>query len=470
MRKRNGVSQTSLRWFVVGFLLVAILCSTVVQAAAQQSQARRFEAVGPTEPVKMERGLKGAVKVYFDMLPTSMSFNLPAFPCMVTENNIQYSNCYTETYEPRIGGGSFETLQDRRNTYARMWIESQHDARIIVRVRGALSDSRDNIAHTDIPSGSPYGKGDWTDEWYYIYPDSTHVRHVRIYTGLASWSCPFGFDREPPNVVHEFMEATVFGAVGHLPTDDIETEALTLIRLIGGHSEHRIPGGQSKTISYKPYPKDFGDFRDASIMVVNLKSRFKPFTIALPYGCRIQPYQPEGDLPYIFQTWGRPPERGYATAFGHILNFWHYRRTDNTLEQIYLSGMTNAADPAKVLVPLAWSWIAPAKLRMEGLEPSYDTFTYDASQRAYMLTCKEGASKLEFRLAARGNNPVVNPAFVIKGWGEADATLTVDGKEIKRGKDFRIGHEKTDEGTNLVLWVKMESTRPVQMKLAPVAN
>ena len=412
------------------------------------------------EPAEFGERKKAAVEVYFDLVPTSMRFHLPSFPCMVTENNIRYSNFWAETYEPRIGGGSFETLMDRSHRYARMWIESQNDARIIVRVRGALCDRRGNIAHTDVPSGSPHGKGDWVDEWYYIYPDGVHVRHVKIYTGLAFRSRPFGFDREPPAAVHEFMESAVIGAPEHLPKDDIEIGALTLIKMVGGHSETIIPGGASKTIHFKPYPDDFGDFRDASIMVVNLKSRFKPFTIALPYGVRIQPYMPEDDLPHIFQTWGNPPEEGYATAFGHILNFWHYRRTENTLEQIYLSGMTDTKDPAKELVPLAWSWIAPPKLRME-----------DAAQKAYVLSCKDGKpSELEFELEADDDfydigQSIINPAIIVKGWGRAPVALEINDRPIKQGTDFRVGYENTKDGTNLVLWLKLKSTKSIRVRL-----
>jgi hypothetical protein len=312
------------------------------------------------------------------------------------------------------------------------------------------------------------------DEWFYIYPDGVHVRHVKIYTGLASRSRPFGFDREPPNVVHEFMEAAVLGAKGHTPLDDIEIGALTLIKMIGGHSEHVIAGGVSKTIHFKPYPDDFGDFRDAGIMVVNTKSKYRPFTIGLPYGVRIQPYQPEDDLPYVFQTWGNPPEKGYSTAFGHILNFWHYRRTDNTLEQVYLQGLTDQKDPAKELVPLAWSWIAGPKLRMEGLKPDYKTFTYDQSQKAYVLSCKDDKpSELEFELEVDEEfydigQSIINPAFIVKGWGEAGVEVKIDGKPVKPGKDFRIGHEETHTGKDLILWFKMKTNKTVRFSLSPV--
>jgi hypothetical protein len=176
---------------------------------------------------------------------------------------------------------------------------------------------------------------------------------------------------------------------------------------------------------------------------------------------------PEDELPHIFQTWGDPPEEGYATAFGHILNFWHYRRTDNTLEQIYLSGMTDAKDPGKELVPLAWSWIAPPKLRMEGLKPSYDVMIYDAAQKAYVLSCKGGKpSELEFELEADEEfygvkQTIINPAIVVKGWDKAPVALEIDGKRVKQGKHFRVGYEDTD----LVMWLKLKSTRSIRVKL-----
>lgn len=145
-------------------LVAVVLCAGLVHAIPVATAQSEFNAVGPAEPVKLPPREKAAVKVTFELLPTRMEFDLPAFPCMVTENNIKYSNFWAETYEPRIGGGSFEPLFDRRNRYARMWIERQSDARIVVRVRGALCNTEEQIAHADIPSGSPYGKGDWVDE------------------------------------------------------------------------------------------------------------------------------------------------------------------------------------------------------------------------------------------------------------------------------------------------------------------
>ena len=75
----------------------------------------------------MQPGQQAVVAVHFDLLPTSMRFNAPAYPCLVTENDIQYSNGFAETYDPRLDPDavetSFEPAFDDFNTYARMWID-----------------------------------------------------------------------------------------------------------------------------------------------------------------------------------------------------------------------------------------------------------------------------------------------------------------------------------------------------------
>jgi hypothetical protein len=393
---------------------------------------------------------------------------------MVTENDIHYSNGWTETYDPKASS-SCEVLWDRESRYARMWIESQNPARIVVRVRAALCDPDGRIAHSDIPSGSPYGKGDWTDEWYYIYPDGTHTRLVRIYTGLAEQSLTVTDEtfrgippiREiPPNVVHEFQEEFIFGLSGHMPEDDIDLAPLTLIMM----------DGRSKTIPYQPYPKNFGEFIKANIKVVNLKSRYRPFIICIPHGIENEPYPPEGALPHVFQTWPREPKDGYSASLGHILNWWHYRRTENILEQVYLSGMTKAKDAVKELLPLAWSWLRPPQLQMSGIEPKYKVQIYDPAQRAYIVPIQgRGPCELEFMLEIHEGISelgvpawIINPAFIIKDWGTSGIELRVDGKSVKVGKDFRIGYEQTHTGTDLILWVKMKSDKTVKFSLSPV--
>jgi hypothetical protein len=454
-------------------ILATLLFSMAVCITAKTEE--RFYAKGPSSPVKMKPHQQGVVEVQFDLLPTSMCFNAPAYPCMVTENDIQYCNGFAETYDPRQSPNdpmaSFETSFDDFNKYSRMWIESQNDARIVVRVRGALmSDEGKYIAHKDIPSDSPHGEGDWVDEWYYIYPDGVHARHVKIYTGLASRSLPFGFDREPPRVIHEFAEAMVLGKKGHMPKDDIENDAVTLIKTVGEYSEDIIAEGKAKTFSFTPYPCDFGEFSNANILVVNLKSRYKPFTIAIPYGIRTQPYKRDDPLKNGFQVWGDPPRTRYTVPFGHMVNYAHYRKTEKTIEQVYLAGMIDSKDHRKELVPLAWSWIVPPKITMQREHPSYKIQYYDPAQKAYVLDWRQDQTELEFELIADPDyygvaSTIVNPAFVVRCWGKAPLQLEINEERIEPGKKIRIGYEATDSGTNLILWLKLESKEPVHISL-----
>jgi hypothetical protein len=455
-----------------------IACASTETKSDEKTPAGKFRAVGPREPVKVAPWTQGAVEVFFENMPTSLRFNMPAYPAMMMENGIQYVTFGAETYDPRVGRKSFEVQQDLDNTYNRFWIESENDARIVVRFRGALKgDGVDEIAHTDIPSGSPYGKGDWVDEWYYIYPDGTHTRHMRIYTGLAQLGKPFGYNRRPPSVIYEFMEAAVWNVPGHVPTDDVETEALTLVKLVGDYTENMFEKGQSKTISFLPYPKDFGDFRDSHIMIINLKSQYKPFVIGSPFGARAQPYVVSWKISpeRVFVAWDmreeEPPRNHFITELGHILHYGYYRKTENTLEQVYLLGMTNAKDTVGHVVPLAWSWIAPPRLEIEDREPSYDLI-YNTAQRAYIVPRKgQGPVALEFKLNKYSYEAplhIVNPSFVVKDWGKAGVNLEIDDKPLKQGMNFRVGYEKTDKGTDLVVWLKVESTESISISIAPV--
>ena len=77
---------------------------------------------------------------------------------------------------------------------------------------------------------------------------------------------------------------------------------------------------------------------------------------------------------------------------------------------------------------------------------------------------------MTFELAASKDSPLVNPAFILKNYGYTEALLKINGREIKRGKDFRFGHRHTLEGCDLVVWIKTESTEPTQITLTPVTD
>ena len=120
--------------------------------------------------------------------------------------------------------------------------------------------------------------------------------------------------------------------------------------------------------------------------------------------------------------------------------------------------------PIDSLVPLARSWNSAPAATLAG--SGFESGGYDKNQRAYVFTAKApGASALEFSFEATTDSPIQNPAFVVKNWGNRPAKLAIDGKAIPRGKDFRFGHNKTLEGTDLVAWVKTKGDKKTSFKI-----
>ena len=141
-----------------------------------------------------------------------------------------------------------------------------------------------------------------------------------------------------------------------------------------------------------------------------------------------------------------------------------YEVTDTTRVRIMLHGLTDMA--ATDLVPLARSWLQAALLELNG--ESFQSEGYDQTERAYVLTCQEPGkpATLAFTLQATKDSPVINPAFIIKDWGDANVVLKVDGQEVPRGSGFRLGHRPTLESVDLIIWIKKESVEPVRISLS----
>ncbi len=130
-------------------------------------------------------------------------------------------------------------------------------------------------------------------------------------------------------------------------------------------------------------------------------------------------------------------------------------------EKVLMEGMSNQTP--EELVPLAKSWLNAAELEATS---GCTSEGYDRAQRAYVLSAT--GSKLSLVLEASEDRPVVNPSFVIKHWGDADAAIEINGEPVPRGKDFRVGHPRTVEGEKLIVWIKTESTSPVKITLSAV--
>jgi hypothetical protein len=141
-----------------------------------------------------------------------------------------------------------------------------------------------------------------------------------------------------------------------------------------------------------------------------------------------------------------------------------YEVTDTTRVRIMLHGLTDRS--AADLAPLAKSWLQPAPLELTG--SGFQSEGYDQTERAYVLTSQEPGKPgaLEFTLQASEDSPLVNPAFIIKDWGDANVVLKVAGQEAPRGSSFRLGHRPTLESVDLIIWIKKESIEPIRISLS----
>jgi len=156
------------------------------------------------------------------------------------------------------------------------------------------------------------------------------------------------------------------------------------------------------------------------------------------------------------------PDRPSHSSLSHI--FWEpYAKTDNTMTKILLHGLTTKS--AAELVPLAKSWLSPPSVELTA--SGFRSQGYDPTQRAFVIVRDSGSQAAQFKilLKASPESPLVNPAFVVQNWGDQEPTLRLDGKSVARGPSFRYGFVPHLEGSDLVVWLAMESTKPASLEI-----
>ena len=211
--------------------------------------------------------------------------------------------------------------------------------------------------------------------------------------------------------------------------------------------------------------------KKANIQMTNLKSKYKPFIIFEP-GVVIAPW-----IGKDYSFWNHWPiaqlpndgreaptkDRPSHTSLSCGAPIVHKGEGDSHIA-VMLYGLTES--PIEKLVPLARSWNGPPKLKVLG--SNVKSRDYDKFQRAYVLECENGGSKVKLELAGSEDRPIVNPAFVFKGWGERKASIKVSGEKFQEGVNYRAGYEKKLDGVNLVLWLDHESEELEMIVIKPV--
>ena len=389
------------------------------------------------------------IVVQFDRGPYKYVFwrGTRYIPHLVSENNIWYNNQFNEA---RSSNGCAEPMSDNdcRHSYVR--IIQSHDARAIIHWRYAL----ENVLREMVFRDDRTGWNDWTDEYFYIYPDGVSVRQINL------WSTE-------PTGHHEWHEVIVLTAPGTWPLDNLEHRALYVAHM----------NGSSRGYSWYD-PDNHEDIEDdrGNIYLTDLKARYDPFAIVQPDGAgndgaggwgsgRPFPYYNHWPIAQIPSD-GRycmTNERTAHTSLTHIE--WPFYELESTRGlKIMLTGMTDKT--ASELVPLAKSWSGPPPLNITG--PGYAGGEYDKTQRAYRISKRSpDAAVLKFTLQGSSGTPIINPCFIVQGWGSSQAGLIIDGQKIEPGGDFRQGIETSlDQVSSLVVWISKESTGPINVELS----
>ena len=395
----------------------------------------------------------------------------------------QYSNWYDTQFVERRGSewgldGCCEPMQDWECRYSHARIISSNPARAIVHWRYAPCDK-----HYDIPrDGGGDIWGDWAEEYFTIYPDAVSVRKVTAYSSRTG-----GFDMESPHI--EFHEAIPVTNPGTVPEDNIHWNALSATDYDGNKRDwlaEDVDGGAMT---------DLDEIEDRPIMVVRMKGSTVPITVVEGNSVEHDPVGQDNCRPFnAYDDWPAWPEGDRSGGAGgwyweedpdtHCYrNFWtkypshcsilhlkwkdYEHQVNEKRTKLMLFGMFDAAQAANVnnVIALARSWEYAPALTITSL--GFSGGEYDKTERAYkILRTSADAKLLSFTLQAWSGSPVVNPCFVIENWGSGRAGVVIDGQVVEPGPDFRQGIEESADGVlSLVVWVRKESTSPIDITI-----
>jgi hypothetical protein len=250
-----------------------------------------------------------------------------------------------------------------------------------------------------------------------------------------------------------WQDVQFFAQPGTTPEDQINLQALTVANLKG--EIHKLDWTDG-------IPEN--QLKNASISMVNFKSDYK-VAVIYPDGTEIG-------------TWGEQERATDETHFAGPWNHWpvsqmpndgrYALRSDRVThsalgggepESMAIYGFTNR--DISTLISLAKFWNYPPALEILS---GANSVNFDKSQKAYVLEAIEGDVSL--LVDASKDAPVQNPCFVIKNWGTKLAEVSMKGKILSPGKELRLGYVPVEGGYNLVIWMDVESSVPLEILIS----
>ncbi len=413
------------------------------------------------------------IVVLFDQKPVKYVFwrGLNYISAWVTGNGIWYTNEFNETwadkFDPDINGCA-EPMSDKQCRTSHVRIIESNDARAIVHWRYSLVDTHYRQARVDPLTGW----GDWSDEYYVIYPDGVGIRDVTLHSSQ-------------PMEPHEFQESIVILGEGMHPEDAYDLEAVTLFNM----------KGESHTYSWeKDAPKFFTAPKNKNIEIINVKSENVPFLIVPDGPCIVagkkfngkkrrnpyfQPYSPFINSGAHFPWWNSWPvaniptdgrftsvsDRPSHTNVSTEAEWADYEIGPEMRRRIMLHGVWDKKNKEGVVI-LAKSWLRAPEIELK--TDAYDGGRYIPHERAYYFKSKDPILKapLEFMINASEEKPIMNLALVIQNL-DTEVSLKINGKEIPRSERFRYGIEHGLEENKIILWIELKASNPIQFLISP---
>jgi hypothetical protein len=404
-------------------------------------------------------------------------------PHWTNDKNFWYNNEFCERRAEDAGlEGLGEPMNEHECRYTHVKIIQNNDARAVIHWRYVPCTLK-----YEHPFVDETGWGDYVDEYYYVYPDETCIRDVKLYTSV-------------PNRFNEFQEVIPLVNPGMIPEDILETNALSLANV----------SGKVRIFDFKDGFPINDNFEDGlNIVLVGMKGKRKPFVISESYGQWHDPISRPDDTrfnhyddwpawpeKYRREDWARDPDNNYR-------NFWKFLPSHSSLmhldwdnyesnldgpivfiRKILLNGMTSSNDITS-LIPLTKYWEKAPLIKVKGY--GFSGALYDKAQKAYQLerriSWKEKmvnrdddkkingkADQVVLLVLASKESPLINPCFIINNWPiDTKAELYIDGKEIAQGKNFRQGIEKSYKNwqvkSSLVIWVQHTAEKEVDFTI-----
>jgi hypothetical protein len=370
-------------------------------------------------------------------------------PCFVTEKGNWMCNEFIERKKV-TGWGCPESMSDKHADFSSVRIIENTPARTVVVWRNLPVGVNQKIPYQSEESGW----GDCSEETYIFYPDGVGVRKMDVWSDyLADW--------------YEWCQSLQVLHPSQRPEDVLDASRIMSLAAMDGRSAEFgwIFEGKAR--------QDEPSLDGANIQVTYLKSRWNPFLILEDgdgmnekghSGPEIHRYAGKWSEFSLF-PWRNhwPVTQDYiigryacvADAASHTYTATQYNAPHSIegrkMTKLMLCGCTEG--DAKDLLPLAKSWLRAPKMSCDGKE-----IPYDVTQRAYLAQ----PGNHVFSVAASAGNPVHGLCIILTGVGTLPSAVTVNGTAYD---SFKAGIHHAWDGDSLVLWLPVEATSNLEIRL-----